>query len=248
MQHFENEQASLVVAGKQYAAHNTERLDWYTGERSKVQTAHPVVSHYQLTKSGRVLTGYQGYLLLHDPRRDESLLWDSGLSIAQARLTADEAYLVANDTDGACRVWRVPETQAMGSCGAGNPFSSGRALLELAGHSFATTRNNRVALYTLAPYERRFVREMPKDIVALDLTENGLLALADETGRIELWDTRRNRLLGHYQPRGSQGQALDHVEKLALDASGKLLVSAINLQGRQEARLLLLEPAATAQP
>ncbi|MET1077904.1 MAG: hypothetical protein ABWY06_07775 [Pseudomonas sp.] len=215
-----------IFANSSYVAYGDEMVNWHTGEKYAVRTAHQLNPRdYTLTASGRVLSSnyYSDEILLHAPLTDDYLWIDSGLSNFRSGITPSERYIIAQAYDGGCRVWPVPALKPVQSCGRGGWSDADHANIAMhpSDDSFVASAGGRVEAYRLVEgvHQQVFARTLPNAVTSLALSANHRVALGDSTGHIEVWDTELGTLLGQVDLQLDPGGHL-----LAFAPSGKQLL------------------------
>ena len=190
-----------VRANRTYINYPDTLVNWHTGQEYPVRTFSPVGFDYALTDSGKIFSrSYPSdWAMLYDPLSDSSIQWKLGIPPGKAVLTRDSRYVAVQSTDGACRVWPLPELKPMQRCGRAPWFASAGTVAlvtDPAGDHFAAAWRKRVQVYQVEPYRRTFELEMNNNVLAMALSANGRLAISSQQDAVEVWDIPSRKLLG----------------------------------------------------
>ncbi len=192
-----------VQANKTHLAQSKVMLDWRNTEHSyRVVTAHPVDGGYTLTESSRVLTynGFNGFVGIHDPVKQEVIGWKADSGIAYVLLSADERYALEFSSKGKCVLRQLPEAKKVGSCGRNTLLKhsvGGHITFQSDSRMFAVSRNNEIRVYTVEPFKQVLSVTTPEQVTGLALNE-GRLAAEDDADNIHIWDVASGNSLGKY--------------------------------------------------
>jgi WD40 repeat protein len=183
-------------------------INWRTGKNysSSLSSTSPGPRSL-LTRSGYVLRAswYHNDVLIDKPENGISERWRPGFQVSSLRVTPDERYLITTGRKGACKLWRWPEKQEVASCGLGGLFRNVYPALALSpdGKRFAVSEGNTVRLYTIEPFRLELEVEMPGEIRAFAVTNDGKLAASgyeNDNGRkrLHVWDVAAGGLIGQF--------------------------------------------------
>jgi len=222
-----------VIVNKNHLAYVEALLNWHDGKSYKADRAHPGSFGYTLTADSQVMTynAFSGDVLLHDPVKQESIVWNTGFSIRRMVLSTDAKYAVALSDRGKCVLWQLPEKERLGSCGRGGLLDSKQTqiIFQRDSRAFARSVNNEIHVYTVRPFKLLIKATMPERVTGLALSE-GRLAAADNVGNIRVWNIAENRLLGEYpgDPENGGGASVLAFQpggsRLAVSQNNQLLV------------------------
>ncbi|MDH0893624.1 MULTISPECIES: hypothetical protein [unclassified Pseudomonas] len=230
-----------VRANRTYINYPDTLVNWHTGQEYPVRTFSPAGFDYALTDSGKIFSrSYpSNWAMLYDPLSDNSIQWKLGISPGEIVLTRGSRHVVAQDSDGACRVWPLPELKPVQHCGRAPWFASDgnvELVTDPAGDHFAAAWRKRVQVYQVEPYQRTFELEMNNNVLAMALSANGRLAISSQQDAVEVWDIPSRKLLGRI--------ATDTFPRLlAISPSGDEIL----VHDRTLLRLRVPEPDAHAQ-
>jgi len=222
-----------VIVNKTHLTYVETLLNWHDGASYKVAQAHPGSFGYTLAGNSQVMTynAFNGEVLLHDPVKQESAVWNTGFSIRRMALSADARYAVALSDKGKCVLWRLPEKERLGSCGRGGLADSKQTqiMFQRDSRAFARSVNDEIRVYATQPFKLLMKAAMPERVTGLALSE-GRLAAADNVGTIRVWNIAENRLLGEYpaDPEARRGPSVLAFQpggsQLAVSQSNQLMV------------------------
>ena len=190
-----------VQANKTHLAQSKVMLDWRNTEHSyRVVTAHPVDGGYTLTESSRVLTynGFNGFVGIHDPVKQEVIGWKADSGIAYVLLSADERYALEFSSKGKCVLRQLPEAKKVGSCGRNTLLKhsvGGHITFQSDSRMFAVSRNNEIRVYAVEPFKQVLSVTTPEQVTGLALNE-GRLAAGVKGGGLRIWNVADSALLG----------------------------------------------------
>ena len=224
-----------VQANKTHLALSEIMLDWRNTEHSyHVVTAHPVDGGYTLTESSRVLTynGFNGFVGIHDPVKQEVIGWKADSGIAYVLLSADERYVLEFSSKGKCVLRQLPEAKKVGSCGRNTLLKhsvGGHITFQSDSRMFAVSRNNEIRVYAVEPFKQVLSVTTPEQVTGLALNE-GRLAASVRGDNIYIWDVASGNSLGEYASSSSRMLGSEtlvfqpNTNRLFVNQSRKLLV------------------------
>jgi WD40 repeat protein len=169
-------------------------------------------------------------VIIRNLTNDTRTLWRTDDRISAAAAVDD--FIVAGTDDGDCYVWTMPGDKPV------RTITGWGGIYLMAKHPrdpiFAISREDSATVYSLRPFKRLLDIEASDLIQSLTLSENGIIALGESNGTIQMWDIYKKALIGTYSVDNDTiyGLAIDpKTSNLAAGtSSGKLLLLKANVE------------------
>ncbi|WP_020158897.1 WD40 repeat domain-containing protein [Methylobacter marinus] len=190
--------------------------------------AHVDQSALQFHGNDHVLSaGYwEQSVIMRNLTDDTRTVWRTDDRITAA--AAIDNFIVACTHDGDCYVWTISGDKPV------HTITGWDSVRFIATHPrepiFAISREDSVTVYSLRPFKRLLDIEASDLIRSLSLSENGIIALGEDNGTIQMWDINKKALIGTYSVEN------EPIYGLAIDPKTSKLVA-----GTYKGKLLLLK-------
>jgi WD40 repeat protein len=227
------------AANENYFANDGRLINWHSGRQYEYYPAG-IAPRELLTRSNRVMTTQDGYVVLNDPVNDISDQFDTDSWLAD--ITPDERYIISVTGRGACKLWQLPEKTIVHRCERDTYFLASYAKLNIApgGAAFAFSRDQFIKIYHIEPFRLERKLEMPGIVAALALSDDGWLAAIDEEGHLRVWDVATGNLVGGAQFEPQPDYINIPVKRLTFQPGGRHL-AVLTQQPLKEQTLKVLE-------
>ncbi|MCL7423058.1 MAG: hypothetical protein M8364_19375 [Methylobacter sp.] len=223
------EMASVSEDAK-YIAYSGYLYDTSANKLLADPTSHIAQSALQFHGNDYVLSaGYWDQsVVIRNLINDTRTLWRTDDEITAA--AAIDNFIVVCTIDGNCYVWTIPGDKPV------RTITGWDSVRFIAKHPrepiFAISREDNVTVYSLRPFKRLLDIDASDLIRSLTLSENGIIALGESNGTIQMWDINKKALIGTYSVENDPiyGLAIDpKTSNLAAGtSSGKLLLLKAN--------------------
>ncbi|WP_036253011.1 WD40 repeat domain-containing protein [Methylobacter sp. BBA5.1] len=193
----ESGKLASVSEGSKYIAYGGYLYDTSANKLLAEPVDHVDQSALQFHGSDYVLSaGYwDQFVIIRNLTDDTRTLWRTDDRITAA--VAVDDFIVAGTDDGNCYVWTMPGDKPVRTI-----TGWGRIYL-MAKHPnepiFAISREDSATVYSLRPFKRLLDIDASDLIQSLTLSENGIIALGESNGTIQMWDINKKALIGTYR-------------------------------------------------
>jgi WD40 repeat protein len=199
----EDNGSNVVVANENYIANDNKLFNWHNGQTYRVRVAGARFYDYILTRNNRVLTtGWHdsnyGHIQIDDPVNGKTVQLDEGNNTVA--ITPDDRHLLIVRSNGICKLLKLPEKEVVGNCGSRALFFTYDVRSSIApdGTTFAASRDKKIKIYRIDPFQIEQEMEMLGNVNLLVLSDNGWLAAIDRERRLRLWDVATGTLAAQY--------------------------------------------------
>jgi WD40 repeat protein len=228
----ESGELASVSEDAKYIAYGGYLYDTSASKLLAEPTSHAFQTALQFHGNDYVLSaGYwEQSVVIRNLTDDTRTIWRTDDEIIAA--AAVDNFIVVSTNDGDCYVWTISGDKPV------HTITGWDSVRFIATHPsepiFAISREDSTTVYSLRPFKRLLDIEASDLIRSLTLSENGIIALGEDNGTIQMWDINKKALIGTYKVDN------DPIESLAIDpktsnlaagtSSGKLLLLKANVE------------------
>jgi|GEM_PF-3403949 len=206
-----------ISENAKYIAYGGYLYDTSANKLLAEPTTHIAQSALQFHGNDHVLSaGYWDQSMVMRNLTDNTrTVWRTEDGITAA--AAIDNFIVACTNDGDCYVWTMPGDKPV------HTIMGWDSVRFIATHPrepiFAISREDNATVYSLRPFKRLLDIEASDLIRSITLSENGIIALGESNGTIQMWDIDKKALIGTYKVDN------DPIYSLAIDPKTSNLVA-----------------------
>jgi WD40 repeat protein len=219
---------AVISEDSKYIAYGGEVYDISANKLLAEPLYHAVQSALQFIGNDHVLSA--GYwdrsVVIRNLPKNTRVEWRTKGRINTAA-SIDDVILIGT-VDGDCYVWPIAEDKPR------HTITGWGSIDLLATHPrepiFAVGREKAASVYSLRPFKKLFDIKSSDLISAMTISDNGLIAIGEYNGTIQIWDIHKKELIGTHSVEN------DPIKTLAIDPGTSNVVA-----GTYNGKLLLLK-------